>query len=107
MKMNKLSEKCARCLAGWKVVEHSYFKLASPLIISGLLATVLYFLQIMHKDFRAGLKTINTNVTQIAIAQKDIDNNSSKIVETRGWLRNVSLEFRRHLGRAGFGEGNE
>jgi hypothetical protein len=72
------------------VVEHSYYKLATPLliaVIAGLIAWV-------GNDIDKGLDKINENVTAIEKSRVKIEHNKIAISDNKTWLRSISNRMR-------------
>ena len=72
-----------------KLADHSALKIGTPALVTVLLGVTIFLLKDMHEDMKKGQEQINQNVTDIAVTQRDVENQQR-------WVRNLAERMRNY-----------
>ena len=71
-----------------RLADHSAPKIGTPALMTILLGITIFLLKDMHEDMKKGQTQINQNVTDIAVTQRDVENQQSWVLNLAERMRN-------------------
>ena len=71
-----------------RLADHSALKIGTPALMTILLGITIFLLKDMHEDMKNGQAQINQNVTDIAVTQRDVENQQSWVLNLAERMRN-------------------